>query len=403
MSSLAYLRAAIAVIFTVISAAVCAQDFNALARLDTERSAIRPAPGGVEIDLHISQPVPWRVFTIDNPPRVVMDFSEIDWASAPESSSDLIDDIRVGALRPGWSRLVLGLADPALVEEAELTRVEDTGQANIRVRLAKADATEFARRSGVPREAEFPRAVVPAIAPRQQDTLRVVLDPGHGGIDPGAEFAGVREVDLMLLMARALEEALLRSGIEVVLTRDGDIFVPLERRIAIANEVEADLFVSLHADSLAEGAAQARGATVYTLADRASDAASQALAERHDRDDLLAGVDLSGQEDEIALVLMEIARRETTPKSHLFADMLVASLKNSDLSLTGRPRREAAFSVLKSPDIPSVLIELGFLTSDRDRANLTDPEWRSTMANAIRDTIVAWANETAIRDALIRN
>jgi N-acetylmuramoyl-L-alanine amidase len=224
-----------------------------------------------------------------------------------------------------------------------------------------------------------------------------VLDPGHGGIDPGAEHEGQSEADLMLTFARELKDVLVRDGrFSVVLTRDEDVFVPLETRTSIARGAEADLFLSLHADALAEGEAQ--GATVYTLSDEAIDAATAALAERHDRDDLLAGIDLSDQDDVVAKVLMDMARTETAPRTGRLADAIVGAIKAAELRMHRRPRQEGGFSVLKTPDIPSVLLELGFLSSERDVRRLTDPAWRARMAEAIRLALVAWdAEETALR------
>jgi N-acetylmuramoyl-L-alanine amidase len=184
----------------------------------------------------------------------------------------------------------------------------------------------------------------------------------------------------------------LRDGrFAVVLTRNDDIFVPLETRTSIARDAEADLFLSLHADALAEGEAQ--GATVYTLAADATDAASAALAERHDRDDLLAGIDLSDQDDLVAEVLMDMARTETMPRTDRLAAAVVAAIKAAEIRMHRDPHQTAGFSVLKSPDIPSVLLELGFLSSERDFKRLSDPAWRAKMAEAVRLAILQWANE----------
>ncbi len=217
-----------------------------------------------------------------------------------------------------------------------------------------------------------------------------MLDPGHGGIDPGAERDKVTEAGLMLTFARELKEALVRAGgFTVVMTRAEDIFVPLETRISIARLSGADAFLALHADALAEG--EAVGATIYTLSDEASDEASATLAERHDRDDLLSGVDLTGQDDVVAGVLMDMARAETAPRTDRLAEALVAAIQAEGLKMHRRPRQQASFSVLKSPEIPSVLIELGFLSSARDLARLTDPAWREKMTKALVAGLKAWA------------
>ncbi|MFN3293630.1 MAG: N-acetylmuramoyl-L-alanine amidase, partial [Gemmobacter sp.] len=227
------------------------------------------------------------------------------------------------------------------------------------------------------------------------------LDPGHGGIDPGAERDGHSEARLMLTFARELKEALLRAGgFRVVMTRETDSFVPLETRVALAHAAQADVFLSLHADAVAEGLAT--GATVYTLAAEASDAASAALAERHDRDALMSGVDLTGQDDLIAGVLMDMARTETAPRTDKLAAALVQAMRAQNLALHKTPRRGAAFSVLKAPDIPSVLLELGYMSSPPDLARLTDPKWRARMAGALVAGLSGWAAQDAAEAALLR-
>ncbi|OIP83666.1 MAG: N-acetylmuramoyl-L-alanine amidase, partial [Rhodobacterales bacterium CG2_30_65_12] len=356
--------------------------------------------GRLELTVDLSQPVPWRVFTLTDPDRVVLDFSELDWTGAdPDalaSSTARISAMAVGVYRPGWSRMVIELAEPMAVAEAEM--ITGDGRARLTLRLNDSDRARFEAAAGAPESALFrptDGAALPARArPRGQGPLVVVIDPGHGGIDPGAEREGEREADLMLTFARELKEALLRGGnIEVTLTRDDDVFVPLETRVTIARRAGADVFLSFHADALAEG--RAHGATVYTLSEEASDVASAKLAERHDRADLLAGVDLSQADDAVALVLMDLARTETAPRSEALAVALVEGIYSATQSTYKTPRMQAAFSVLKAPDIPSALIELGFLSSPRDRKNLTDPDWRRQAALGIRDALLYWAIEDA--------
>ena len=241
----------------------------------------------------------------------------------------------------------------------------------------------------------------PPPAARGEGPLVVVLDPGHGGIDPGAEEDGLAEKDLMLSFARQLKEALLRAGgFTVVLTREDDSFVSLERRVSIAHRSGADVFLSLHADSLSDGGA--RGATIYVLSDSASDAASAALAERHNREDILAGIDLSGADDVVADILMDLARMETQPRAELLARAIELGISERDLPLNSHPRRSASFSVLKSPDIPSILLELGFLSDARDLGNLRDADWRARMAQAISEGLQAWRQADAAGADLVR-
>jgi N-acetylmuramoyl-L-alanine amidase len=211
----------------------------------------------------------------------------------------------------------------------------------------------------------------------------------------------MNEKTLMLTFARELRDTLRRTGaFEVILTRDEDVFVSLERRVSIAHEAGADIFLSLHADALGQG--HATGATVYTLAKEASDRASEILAERHDRADILAGIDLSQADDEVADVLLDLARLETQPRTALFAETLVARIGETTGLLNKKPLRHAGFSVLKAADVPSVLLEVGFLSSAKDRERLADPNWRALMAGAIRDALQAWVEEDRVLRGLLR-
>lgn len=354
--------------------------------------------GRVLVSLDISQPVPWRVFTLEDPWRVVVDFSEVDWAQTRPSTamSDLsrIDEVATGTFRPGWSRLVIALSRPMAVAQAGMETT--AAGARVTLRLTDTDAASFAAGAGAPASAVFTEAETAALAPPPEaDRFVVLLDPGHGGIDPGAERAGVREKDLVLTFARELRDELRRADpdVAVVLTRDDDVFVPLEERLRIARHAGADVFVSLHADALAEGFAS--GAAVYTLAEDATDAASTKLAERHNRADLLAGIDLSDVDDSVALMLMDLARTETQPRSERLADALVEGLFEATGSTYKTPRMHANFSVLKAPDIPSVLVELGFLSSKVDRDRLVDPDWRASAVRGLRKALLAWVEDDA--------
>ena len=228
--------------------------------------------------------------------------------------------------------------------------------------------------------------------PRQDKATRrlvVMLDPGHGGIDPGAENRGIKEADLMLLLARELKDTLLRTGdYDVLLTRDADVFVSLEDRVRLAHQRGADVFISLHADALAQGVAH--GARIFTLSDEASDAASAALAERHDRLDILSGIDLNGADDVVTDVLLDLARLETAPRARALAKSVLAGIENATGDLYKLPLQQAAFSVLKAADIPSILVEAGFLSTDQDLDNLVDPLWRAGFIAGLRDGLAAW-------------
>lgn len=387
----------LAAVVTMLAGSAQAQALSALARLDPAASRIADDGAGLAVTLALSQPVPWRVRLLDAPPRLVLDLREVDWTgldSMPQTSA-AVRALRAGVFRPGWSRLVIELAGPMQVTTAEMT----TGPgATVKLRLMPASQAAFAALAALPEPAEWALpdpAVLPPGPRRDGGPMVVVLDPGHGGLDPGAERDGRTEADLMLRFARELKEVLVRDGgFEVVMTREDDLFVPLETRFSIARAAAADVFLSLHADALAEG--EAVGATIYTLAAEASDEASAALAERHDRDDLLAGVDLTAHDDLVAEVLMDMARTTTAPRIARLADALQAAIQRADIRMHRHPQQRAGFSVLKSPDIPSVLLELGFLSSARDLARLNDPDWRARMTAALRDGLLAWAADDGV-------
>jgi N-acetylmuramoyl-L-alanine amidase len=385
-----------------------AQDLAAPARLDAGASVVEDRAGGIAVSLALSQPVPFRVFVLQDPPRLVVDFRDLSFQGADPAGLDRsahVTGLRWGVLRPGWSRLVAVLDGPFLVSSAW----QQTFPAAIRIRLEPTDAAGLAAVAADPGRAMAGRvrdlpAPVATPAPRRRQggegPLVVVLDPGHGGLDPGAEAGALTEAALMLTFARELQGQLLRGGMQVVLTRTEDVFVPLETRISVARAAGADLFVSLHADALAAG--EAEGATVYTLSEAASGSASARLAERHDRADLLAGIDLGGHDDEVAGVLMELARTETRPRAERLAGALAGAIRAAGLKTHRQPVQGADFSVLKSPDIPSVLLEVGFLSSAADRRRLADAGWRAQVQAALLDAIRLWAEADAAEARLVR-
>ncbi len=360
-------------------------------------------PPPLELRLVLDRPVPYRAFLVADPARLIVDLKGADLTgAAPQDAlfgADLVPAVRWGHLRGDWSRMVVELPGPYRIASAGQNTAAPAPQ--ITIALQPVSDAEFAPRPSATAALRDlpPPAALPA--PADAGRLVVALDPGHGGHDPGAEAGGETEAGLVLDFALELRRALQDRGIEVVMTREDDSFVPLERRITLARQAEADLFISLHADALPSG--QAAGATVYVW-NPASDAqAGRQLIQRHDRSDLLAGVDLTGQDDALAGVLMDFARTDTQPRSEGFARMLASRMALMGIGLHGRPVQGAAFSVLKSPDIPSILLELGFLSDDEDRANLTDPLWRAGMVQVIADAVTGWARDQAGRAALLRH
>jgi len=379
---------------------LAAQEFTGLARLDADESTVVDRRGGgVEIELALSQAVPWRVFTLDAPRRLVLDFSEVDWAGADPTallSADNAGPVRLGQARPRWSRLVLDLAAPMGVDSAGM-RVEGQG-ARLTVILSPISEADFAAtaRAEDPAGAALPPPVAEAPGP-----LVVAIDAGHGGVDPGAMREGLVEAELMLRLARETADAINRTGtMRAVLTRDADAFVPLTERMTIARAAGADLLLSLHADALEED--EASGGSVYTLSAEALDRASSRMVERHQRGDLLGGVDLSRQDDRVATALMDLARLDTAPQSERLAQALVGALETAGAHLNSRPRRSAPLAVLNAADFPSVLVEVGFLSNAGDRARLTNPTSRARIVAGLVSGLTAWAAEEAARAPLRR-
>lgn len=365
--------------------------------------------GGVAIDLSLSQPVPFRVFVLDTPKRLVIDFKEVDWGLFKGDdilNTKSVSGIRWGIYRPGWSRMVLDLDQPLAIESIEMQTGISATSAVLKINLENVTRSEFAQKVGEPLdESWIPESTGTDIKPKQRQLgdrpLIVAIDPGHGGIDPGAERDEHTEKQLVLLFSRELKEALILTGrYKAGMTRDRDEFVSLPERVTRARAIQADIMISLHADALESG--NASGTTVYTLSGKASDQAAAGLAEQHDRSDLLAGVDLSRQDDIVASVLMDMARLETSARSDALAEHVVNGIATSVGHLRKRPHLSAGFTVLKAPDIPSILVELGFMSNKRDLTNLLTKEWRSKVIAGIINALDAWTIEDAAQAQLLR-
>lgn len=391
------------VLWAVLACGLAAQGLTGLARALPEGSVLQDRADGVDLVLQLSQGVPYRVFTVDAPPRLVIDFSDVDFSGFSKhrllETVQGVAAVRFGGYRPGWSRLVADLTEPMIAQAVEMTVDHATGQAQVSIEMVQVSAQAFAAASGDPNPQFGTKGPEVTASPKSSE-FTVVLDPGHGGIDPGAQRDGLVEKDIALDFARVVQETLRRAGVRVVLTRDADVFVSLEGRTALAHREQADVFVSLHADALSQGGA--RGATVYTLSEDVSDAASALLAERHNRSDILAGVDLTGADDLVTGVLLDLARQETEPRTHALAQAIITGMDNAGGPMNRKPWRKAGFSVLKSADIPSVLVEIGFLSDARDRKNLADPVWRSVIAAGLAEAILSWRDTDAARKQLVR-
>lgn len=394
----------------ICASALQAQDLRALARIDTEQSSIADLSyREMEVKLQLSQPIPYRIFLLTEPNRIVFDFKEVDWngfSAEKTLMTEKVTELRFGAYQAGWSRMVIQLSEPMLLDEVEMRTDLEKGDAVLLAKFKLTSPDEFADHVG-PRENagwDLP-SPIDVIAPKERQLgdrpLIVVLDPGHGGIDSGARQKGALEKDLVLIFAKELKENLILTGrYKTYLTRNEDEFVSLPGRISRARALGADLFISLHADALESG--WATGTTVYSLSDEASNEASAFLAKNQDHADLLAGVDLSQQSDMVATVLMDMARVETKSRSDLLADMVVSGVAQSIGRLRKRPHLYAGFSVLKAPDIPSILVELGFMSNERDLNNLQNISWRQQVIEGIILALDTWSVEDAAQAQLLR-
>lgn len=358
-------------------------------------------PPPLELRLALTGPVAYRAFLIGDPARLVVDLEGADLGKArPEDlfGADLARAIRWGPDREGWSRVIVELPGSYRIDSAG----QRVGPAMSQITVALAPvadaafappASAAAALRGLPEPADLPPG-------GPDDRFTVLLDPGHGGHDPGALSEGEAEANLVLVFALELRATLQARGVDVVLTRPDDSFVSLERRMTAAREAQADLFISLHADALPQG--QAAGATVYVWNPGADARAAEQLVLRHAGNDLLAGADLTGQDDALTGVLMDFVRTDTQPRSERFANWLISRMSLMGIGMHGRPVQRATYSVLKSPDIPSVLLELGFISDQDDRANLLNPEWRQRMVAVVTEAITGWARDESARGALLR-
>lgn len=347
----------------------------------------------------LTRAVEMRAFALADPYRVIIDLDEVHFHIAPPSGDrrSLVKTFRFGLFAPGKSRIVIELTGPAAIERALTIEGQDGRPPRLHLDLVRTDADGFRRAltdravSNIARRGDR-ETLGPRLSPRVEEEGGppvIVIDPGHGGIDPGAiaPSTGDEEKMLVLDFAKVLRDKLAAGGrYRVVMTRDRDIFVPLGERVRIARDARAQLFISIHADSIGGANENARGVTVYTLSDRASDADSERLAERENKADAIAGLDLSEEPSEVADILIDLTRRETRIYSANFARTLAGEMRQVT-RMHRLPLRSAGFQVLRAHDIPSVLVELGFVTSRRDVEMLTSAIWRDRTADSVAKAV----------------
>lgn len=381
-------------------------------------------PDKTRFVMELSESVPFSVSVLADPYRVVVDLPELAWpgGGATMAGKGLIARYRYESREAGAPRLVFETTGPVRVLEAFTLPTKEGRPPRFVIDIERASAVEFARVASIgaasappASKAETPRAEVrtvsarpapvpaqppapppnivpvavpvappapPRVAPVPEKPL-VVLDPGHGGIDPGAiGVGGVYEKDITLAMARELKRQLESSGrYRVQMTRDKDVFIRLRDRVAMARDADADLFLSLHADSI--GTNSVRGLSIYTLSDKASDREAEMLAAKENRADAIAGMDLSSENDLVASILIDLAQRDTMNHSKRFANVALEYLGKDVKLIPSKPHRQAGFAVLTAPDVPSALVEMGYLSSPQDANLLNTPGHREKLGRAL--------------------
>ncbi len=386
-----------------------------------------------------SSSVEYTVKVLSNPFRVIVDLPDVDFNFPPglgQQGQGLVKAYRYGQFGEGKSRIVLDVSAPVLVSKSFVIKARGNQPARLVIDLIRTDLATFAEtreeegrteQSITARTEEITALlqrmvdapVTPPKAPAKKPRVRpkpkvvakltparpvapmpapkpkakripekpvIVIDPGHGGVDPGAlSKRGTAEKSITLAFSRKLRDKLVASGkYKIVMTRDSDKFIRLRDRVRIARQNDADLFISVHADSIRRG--QARGATVYTLSEKATDKEAAALAAQENRADLIAGVALERESTEVKGILIDLAQRETNNHSINFAKQLMNRVRTVT-RVRRNPHRQAGFAVLTAPDVPSILIELGYLSNRHDETNLRSKKWRTKVAGAVKSSI----------------
>ena len=371
----------------------------------------------------LSRSVGFSVYVLPDPFRVVIDMPEVSFrfpAGLGTEGRGLVSAYRYGLFAPGKSRIVLDATKPVLIQKSFVLKPQNNQPARLVVDLVRTDRSTFFKIHNLVDKAEPPppksldeiaeaalrtiplpkpkpqrsaalQRVAPAVTPKPKRVPKrrprkrvIIIDPGHGGVDPGARGRkGTAEKHVVFSFSKMLRDRLNATGrYKVLMTRNGDTFVRLKDRVRFARRNKGDLFIAVHADSISRNRNRVRGATVYTLSERASDKEAAALAARENKADLIAGVALPTESDEVTGILIDLAQRETNNLSVTFARHTIKSLRKVT-RMTKKPHRTAGFRVLKAPDIPSILLELGYISSRQDERLLLSSKWRRKVANAL--------------------
>jgi N-acetylmuramoyl-L-alanine amidase len=356
--------------------------------------------------LDLDKTVPFRAFPLADPYRVVIDIPQVNFQLPPgvgTTGRGLIKAFRYGMVMPGGSRIVFDLTGPARIANSYVLPAANGQPPRLVLELEEVDRTAFVQSLAAESRPELkpgiaepaivaavPAAPAPKLAAPADLRPVVVIDPGHGGIDNGTQAGPENEKSLVLGFGLALRDRIEKSGkYRVIMTRTDDTFIPLAERVKIARNQGAALFVSIHADALPRREGDAQGATIYTLSDRGSDAEAERLAEAENKADAIGGVDLTEEPAEVADILIDLAQRETRAFSNRFAHLLMGEMKTA-ARMHKHPLKSAGFKVLKAPDVPSVLIELGYVSNKADLENLVSESWRSRTVGSVAQAIDAF-------------
>lgn len=370
-----------------------AQDAAPLPPLPNVMDArVTVAPDRARLVIDLAARTAFSFVSLSGPDRLAIDVRAGTF-TVPEPEGEpagegMISAYKIEQAAPDRVRTTLTLTAPAQVQQAYVLDAFEDQPARLVVDIIPATAEEFtanverdrAASASVPAQVQSTPAGGSEIA---LDTKPlVIIDPGHGGIDSGAETAdGVKEKDIVLAFSLRLQELLVESGrFDVALTREDDTYLRLEERVALARTNKADLFISIHADSFQQP--EIRGASVYTRDENATDVLDKVLADNENKSDVIAGFTMPAMTPEVVDILLDLMRREMRVQSFMAAQAIVHQLEPS-VALRRFPVRQADFFVLQAPDVPSVLVELGFLSNASDTANLMRSEWRDRTAEAI--------------------
>ena len=409
------------------AALLCAQSIGPSAAQGLPPGAASPSPAAVSnfpiasdarlagdakqtrFVLDLDKPIQFRAFALADPYRVVLDLPQVSFklgAGTGVAGRGLVKAFRYGLVMPGGSRIVFDLTGPAKIAKSYVLEAANGQPPRLVLEFEEVDRTAFVQLLAPESRPELRPAIADAnagvtrtdapiaTASTQSSDKRpvIVIDPGHGGVDNGTQAGGgdIMEKNLVLGFGLALRDRIEKSGkYRVVMTRTDDTFIPLNERVKIARNESASLFVSIHADALPRGEGDAQGATIYTLADKASDAEAERLADAENKSDAIGGVNLTDEPTEVADILIDLVQRETRTFSNRFARTLMGEMKNT-VRMHKHPLKSAGFRVLKAPDVPSVLVELGYVSNKGDLEHLVSENWRNKTVGSMAQAIDAF-------------